>query len=242
MNLHIITGGTKGLGAALAKNLASRGDRVVVLARSKGEELERVSYIQVDLCQINEIGPALQSLFQSVKNEEYDCMTLVNNAGMIEPIAQSHRLDQEQTLKASNLNLVAPMVLVSHFLQQTLASKAKKLILNISSGVAKNPLVGWAVYSATKAGLENYTQNLANEYSDNPNVRIVSVSPGIIDTEMQGKIRQSNAEEFPQIQRFKDFKADGHLNSPEVVAEGLSKILSENAFPQETFLTINDLL
>ena len=92
------------------------------------------------------------------------------------------------------------------------------VLINVSSGAAWNPYEGWGAYCAGKAGVERLTEVVAAEEADS-GLRAYSVAPGVVDTAMQERIRSSNSEDFPDIDRFIEMKQANSFNTPEFVAE-----------------------
>ena len=107
--------------------------------------------------------------------------------------------------------------------------------INISSGAARKPYPGWAVYCASKAALDRYSEVLQVEA---PFAQIASIAPGVLDTAMQADIRQSTAEDFPNIQRFIDLHAEQVLSSPLAVAK---QILAYSLSPEFGQQTLQDI-
>ena len=98
--------------------------------------------------------------------------------------------------------------------------------MNISSGAGRNAYEGWGVYCATKAAVDRFTEVLMKEQSskDNP-VKVTSIAPGIIDTDMQSVIRSSTEELFPNLDKFIDYKKTGKLSTAEDTASALISYL-----------------
>src|SRR5690606_5573085 len=131
---------------------------------------------------------------------------LLNNAGTVEPVSLADGLVDAQSIeRAINLNVVAVMVLTAAFLR-TAPKGADRRIMNISSGAGRKPTAGWPVYCATKAALDHYTRVLAEE---NPDLRVASLAPGVIDTAMQEHIRSSDRRQFPDLDRFLQLHEQG---------------------------------
>ncbi|MFK4998124.1 SDR family NAD(P)-dependent oxidoreductase [Bacillus sp. N9] len=104
-------------------------------------------------------------------------------------------------------------------------------MINISSGAGRTPYTGWSSYCAGKAGLDHYTRVVAEEQRNNPfGVKIISIAPGIIDTEMQEKIRGTNKEAFEHVDRFIDYKNQGLLSTAEETANKLIQLIEREDF------------
>lgn len=92
-------------------------------------------------------------------------------------------------------------------------------LVNITSGAARNPYVGWAAYCASKAAVDQLSRVIAAE---EPDVRVLALSPGLVDTDMQALIRSTDEAHFPAVERFRRAAAHGALNQPAWVADWLA--------------------
>ncbi len=227
METFIITGASKGIGSALSKQLAASGHQVIGIARTQPEDWAGALFITHDLTDIAGISRVMAQAAQEI-SADADTVTLVNNAGTVEPIGFAAANDGQDIEKSITLNLTAPMALSSAFLRET-GSVNKRRIVNISSGAGRKQVKGWSAYCAGKAGLDHYTSCLDAEYE---NLKAVSVAPGIIDTGMQEKIRESGEEDFPQIEHFRNYKSSGKLSSPEDTAAGLIQLMQRPDFQE----------
>ena len=216
----IITGGSKGLGLALAKEYHKNGYRIISISRSKIEKLYAVEQYQCDLSKTDEIDDIIYEIFQHLDKNITTNITLINNAGYLGKVNTIENIEPSDILYTIQLNLVAPLILNSLFIKLTKDWVCKKQIVNISSGAAINPYESWSMYCASKAGFDMQTKVIAKEQKDVKNgVNIVSIYPGIIDTDMQTKLRNTAKENFKSKQRFVDFFENGELVSPKQVAE-----------------------
>lgn len=211
----IVTGHTKGLGEAIARELLERGVPVLGLARGKAVELgsdfsRLLREVEIDLSDV----AALEQLLSSGTLEEYlaGCTSalLVNNAGVVWPVGPLPEQDPAAAVKAVSLNVAAPLALSSAV---TRACDGEVRILHISSGAGRNAYPGWAVYCATKAALDQHARAVALDAQ--PRVKVCSLAPGVIDTGMQAEIRATPEQRFPMRERFVQMKQEGALSSPE---------------------------
>jgi NAD(P)-dependent dehydrogenase (short-subunit alcohol dehydrogenase family) len=137
---------------------------------------------------------------------------LINNAGVIEPIAEIATSDPAAWARNISINLVGAYHIVRAVLPGMLA-KGGGSIVNISSGAAYRPLEGWSAYCAGKAGLAMLTRAIELETAGK-GIRIFGFSPGTIDTDMQVKIRASGMNMVSRIPR-------GDLSPVEHAVRGL---------------------
>jgi benzil reductase ((S)-benzoin forming) len=138
---------------------------------------------------------------------------------------RTENLSAENIIDAVHVNTIAPIILTSAFIRLTENWTGEKKVINISSGAAQNPYYGWTIYCATKAALDMLTKTVATEQNTIENgVKIMSIHPGVVDTDMQAKIRKHTKEEFMDIDRFLTLKSSGSLVDPKVVAEQIMGI------------------
>ena len=229
MNVYIITGVSKGIGFELAKQLGSEGHFVIGIARTISK-LDGVKFIRADLSETEKLEAVMDEII-TVFPREAVSFTLINNAGMVDPIGIMGAINAEDITKAVALNLTAPMILSNTFIGALKNFKGVKRIVNISSGAGRNAYEGWGAYCTTKAGLDHFSRVVALEQgsAEHP-VDIVSIAPGIIDTGMQETIRGSKEEAFPLLDRFIDYKEKGLLSSAEQTAGQLIAFMVNEDF------------
>jgi benzil reductase ((S)-benzoin forming) len=227
MNILIITGGSKGIGQAMAYKYASENYQVYALSRNN-LDLENTTAISVDLSNTKVAAQTFTKLLEELQHQELSSITLVNNAGRLGKIASLENLEIEDISKTMDLNITTPLVLSGIFIKLLEKKACKKQIINISSGAAKNPYQGWSVYCASKAALDMMTRTIATEQKDLENgVKCVSIYPGVVDTQMQTHIRNTDEKDFISLQRFKDLKENNELYTPTFVAEKIYTIDTE---------------
>jgi benzil reductase ((S)-benzoin forming) len=241
-NLHFITGGSKGLGAGIAHALAKRGDSVISLSRTPGEPHAKIRDYHVDLSAPLSAHALFDRILVDYPLSDYNQISLINNAGRVEPITQAVNLVDETVLKNIHVNLHSPIVLMTEFLRRTQSHPGSRMILNVSSGVAQRPKASWSVYSAAKAGLEAFSIALQKEHSDQPKTRIVIFNPGIMDTEMQAQIRSSSEKDFPEVSRFIGFKHSGDLRSPKTVGAAVARLVLGTVGADKDVISVDELL
>ncbi len=126
------------------------------------------------------------------------------------------------------------MLLASAFLGATKGWRAERKVLNISSGLGRNAMGSQAPYCAAKAGMDHFSRAVAlEEKAAADGARIVSLAPGIIDTDMQVALRGAEADMFPDRVRFEKFKADGLLDSPASAAAKILKYLGASGLRRQ---------
>ncbi len=225
--LYIITGASRGIGLALARELAASGASLLLVARRFSEQTPPGAVlVNADLCETSAIDKVKAALGKLIKDSVPASVTLVNNAGTVAPIVPIQRAEAADIERAVLLNLLAPMLLTAAFIRATADLDAPRRVLNISSGAASSPYAGWATYCATKAGLDHFTRCVGLEQQDSANpVTVVALAPGVIDTQMQDAIRSSSAADFPMLGKFVELKHSGQLVPPEDCARRIAGFL-----------------
>lgn len=232
----IITGASKGLGHALALSFMASDAHLIIISRRYSDALARRAHetgcrlqqLQMDLGDPANATNGLRHLAQALSHTNAQRYVLINNAATVTPVSSASRLiEPGQILTAFNLNVISVMTLTATFLQTTQDRGADRRVLNISSGAGRSATPGWGVYCATKAALDRYTQVLAAEQSD---LRVVSLAPGVIDTDMQEQIRATAVQDFPQLSRFVSMHEHGQLSSPAAVAAQIIRYIERDDF------------
>ena len=228
MKRMIISGGSRGLGAALVDEYRRAGYEITELSRS-GRSGDSV---QVDLAQPKAVQQILDDEFGRIATDPCEHVLLFNNAGDVMPVGQVADKAFDTVLGNVNVNFVGAIVLLRAFMLAFQAKDCLKAIVNISSGAALSGMEGWSLYCAAKAGIEHFIRTIALEQANNPfPINAINISPGLIDTGMQASIRSAAQTDFPSVQDFVGFKAEGALRSPALVAGAVVAIVASDPAP-----------
>jgi 3-oxoacyl-[acyl-carrier protein] reductase len=225
--IAVVTGGSRGIGAAIAKKLGADGATVIVNYARSGEAAESV----VD--SIKEAGGNAQAVHADIsKPAEISKFIadivgwhghidiLVNNAGVAE-FGALESVDEAHIARQFNLNvtglLLTTKAAAAHF------PAAGGSVINISSVVSANPLANASAYSATKAAVDAVTKSLARELGSR-NIRVNSVAPGPVETDMLNGVLDDAAKAH-----FISSLSIARLGRPEDIANAVSFIASDGA-------------
>lgn len=229
-NLYLLTGTTKGLGAALQKVLAAN-DANNVYSMSRFAVVDQSSSnIFVDFSNTESIEPAFEKFVDEIAGETFAKAVLINNAGVVAPVSPFTEISITALKTNIDVNLLAPMIMMRLFANVTRAIASERLIINISSGAAKRAVPGWAAYCTAKAGLEMATRAAAMEATatnSDTALHICSLAPGVIDTPMQAEIREKSTHDFPDVERFRAMKKDGALRDAHHVARDIVSLIEQ---------------
>ncbi len=239
-SLYILTGASRGLGAAIAEQLIAPGQWLLCISRHDNAELEtraraegaQLLQWQRDLSEPAEVAADLARWLATIDPAGFDRVCLINNAGVISRIGPVDESEDADLSRALRVGLEAPLLLSAAFLRGTAGwSTATRLILNISSGLGRRGMAGSASYCAAKAGLDNLSRAMALDEAGRPNgARIVSLAPGVIDTDMQIQLRSADPAGFPDQGNFIAMKTQGRLATPGDTAGQVIAFLHRNDF------------
>lgn len=215
--LAVISGAGRGIGRAAAEQLARVGARVVLVARSQKPVREAAEAIgaQGGLAEpfVGDVSrwEDVERLGESVRRTFGTPHVVVANAGVIEPVGPTWTVDPKEWAYNLNVNLTGAFHLVRAF-GPAMVEAGRGVFLFTSSGAATHPVAGWSAYCAAKAGLDLFAQTLAEELrAVVPSIRVHVLYPGVVDTAMQGKIRETPPERFPRVEDFRAYHARGVL-------------------------------
>ena len=243
MNLYIVTGTTRGLGRALAEAIVAAEDFLLSLSSAPDRFDQRNHNVQCDLSQPDTITEGLERLLKSVVLEDARELVLINNAGVLEPMGPLDTIEPEQIIKHLLVNQATPAILMSAFIRLTRKFSGCRRIINISSGAAQHPYAGWAMYCASKAGLNMMTQCTATEQQHRDyGVTVYAVSPGKVETDMQVRIRASDPQCFPAREDFIQAKQNGRLLSADIAARMLLDLDRRGCFKNGGLYDLREIM
>jgi 3-oxoacyl-[acyl-carrier protein] reductase len=222
----IVTGGSRGLGLAMARALAAAGYRVIAVARNSTDELltagraaaengrGAVEFRSCDLSDLGQIAPLVKSL----RADFGPLYGLVNNAGVGSSSLLSNMRDAD-IQRLIQLNTVSPIVLSKYVVRAMMAQREGRIV-NIASIVAATGYSGLSVYSATKASLIGFTRSLAREVGQ-LGITVNALAPGFIATEMTQELDESHREQISKRSALK------RMADPIDVARSVEFLLGE---------------
>jgi NAD(P)-dependent dehydrogenase (short-subunit alcohol dehydrogenase family) len=192
----LITGASRGIGAAAAREFAAAGAQVVVLARSDVSELAAEIGGMALRCDVGDWAQ-MQAAVAAVVGRYGRLDVLINNAGVIEPIAHLADADPTAFAAATDINLLG----VFHGMRAALPvmkAQGAGTIITVSSGAAVNPMEGWGAYCSSKAGALMLTR-VADLEERAQGLRVLGLSPGTVATDMQVTIKASGVNPVSQL-------------------------------------------
>jgi 3-oxoacyl-[acyl-carrier protein] reductase len=189
MHNVLVTGGSRGIGLAIARRLAGAGYNVIAVARRESDELRgaieeataqgvgRLHFRAFDLSEID----AIPALVKALRDEFGAIYGLVNNAGIGTEglLATMHNSEIEALMR---LNVLSPVILTKYVVRHMMADGAGRIV-NMSSIIASTGYNGLSVYGATKAAATGFTRSLAREVGK-LGITVNAIAPGFVDTEL----------------------------------------------------------
>ena len=242
--LYIITGASRGLGAAFARQVLARAP-VQVLAISRhankalvelaaaqsGAELEQW---QLDLRDAKTAADQLADWLGNAARalQPWREVCLINNAALLPMRLQAASDTSSEDFEAVlQVSLHAPIMLTARFLEATQDWTMPRKVLNLSSGLARSAMASTSAYGAAKAGVDHFTRCVAREEVRKPHgAKLCALAPGVVDTDMQQQMRESAEQDFPDAKGFRFLHSTGRLTPVDTAAEMMLALLDSPDF------------
>ncbi|MBK8983621.1 MAG: SDR family NAD(P)-dependent oxidoreductase [Ignavibacteria bacterium] len=240
MNYFFITGTSRGIGKALAE-LLLKDDNNFVYGISRSNSIKTINYehTELDLSNTDKVKE-----FEFPDFDDADSITLINNSAASMEVKRMGDLSSVNIVEVYNVNLISPSLLMNNFYKKYQDHICKRMILNISSGAAHKAIESWSVYCAAKAGLAMISEVADVEqklkHPNNP-IRIFSVGPGVVNTEMQTKLRNVSPEDFSMVDKFIEFYEKNQLAEPEDIAVKLFQIIQTPEKYEKVAISVKDI-
>jgi NAD(P)-dependent dehydrogenase (short-subunit alcohol dehydrogenase family) len=199
----IVTGASRGIGAAAAVALGEAGATVVLAARDGAAAREVAGNIpggraDVHVCDVSDYASVQRMVAETTKSHgRIDA--LINNAGVLTPIARLAEADPEEWARDIQINVVGAFNAIRAVLPGMITAGGGTIV-NLSSGAALRPVQGWSAYCTAKAALHMMTRAVALETSEQ-NIRVFGFQPGMTDTNMHVLNRASQMNAISQVKR-----------------------------------------
>lgn len=235
----VLTGASRGMGAAMAEQLLAPDTALLCISRHRSDALAaRADQLgapceqwALDLSDPAPAAAKLQAWLGAANAASCTSATLINNAASLTRIGPVDECSDAELAAALRVGLEAPLLLSAAFLRATRGWAADKRVLNISSGLGRRAMAGQASYCASKAGMDHLTRAMALDEARRPNgAKLVSLAPGVIDTDMQLHLRAGDESGFPDKANFVGLKENGQLASPADAAARLLAYLARADF------------
>lgn len=226
-----ITGTGEGIGKSLAELLLKKG--YFVFGYSRKNKIKHPNFIfnKIDLSRIEDT----QNL--NFPDNKFQEIILINNAATIGKIVPIHLKTEQEIIHEYNLNIVTPTILCNKFINKYF--NYKKIIINISSGAAIKTIPSWSTYCSTKAALDSLTNIISKEKISD--LKIFSIHPGVVNTNMQKNIRDSDSKNFPLKEQFIEYYKTDQLEDPSVISRKIYIVLNNPTNFKENILSLRNI-
>ncbi|WP_372659254.1 SDR family NAD(P)-dependent oxidoreductase [Hydrogenophaga sp.] len=253
-HLTILTGASRGMGLSMAQRLLHADHHLLCVSRQRNDELTaraqasgaQLTQWTLDLSDATTAAERLGAWLGAQATASIASVTLINNAGVIPPIGPLGTCPPQELTRALRVGLEAPMLLTGAFLRATQAWvdagwRGPRKVLNISSGLGRHAMAAQAPYCAAKAGMDHFTRCCALEEAQHAHgAQLVSLAPGVIDTDMQKQLRAGDPALFPDRERFVSLQQQGQLTSPDEAAERVLAYLARADFGSHAVADVRD--
>ncbi len=227
----VITGPTSGIGYELVKILSKKGFNLILIGRNLvrldsiiDQDSDLITKIEFDLAYPSKTENSNDLSIQVNNNIKSNKIIYINNAASISPIKKIGNFTQENMVKAFYVNLFSPMSILEGIKMNKNWDLVDLYIINISSGAANMPLAGWGVYCSSKSSAQMFFNVFRLE--EPRNVQVDHIDPGLVDTNMQSAIRNSDSKDFPLVSKFIEAKGANSLKSPESAAQEIISLIT----------------
>jgi benzil reductase ((S)-benzoin forming) len=234
--LIIVTGASSGIGAGL---VAAAGDATVASVSRRAAPGHHLSVDLSDPGSWDGLGTWMAGL---ITDRAWDWVGLVHCAATIIPVGFAGEVDPEAYAANVILNSAAPQVIGELFLAAMADVTARGVLCQISSGAGSKPYPGWSGYSAGKAAVDHWCRTVGIEQAQRGDrIKVISLAPGVVDTDMQTAARSAPSDRFPNVERFKMLHAEGRLQDPADVGRRIWDLLVDADFPNGSVLDLREL-
>ncbi|MDH4060443.1 MAG: SDR family NAD(P)-dependent oxidoreductase [Aquincola sp.] len=238
-HLYIVTGASRGLGRAIATQLAASGATVLGLSRqAPPAEFEQWT---CNLADPLPVAVRLGVWLGAFEPGRFSAAVLINNAAMLADPRPLADVDLEELSATTRVGLEAPLLLSAAFLRATRGWTGQRRVLHISSGLGRRAMASQGPYCAVKAGLDHLARAQALEEAQQPNgAKVCSLAPGVVDTDMQIQLRGADPQGFPDRDAFVQMKTSGRLDSPSTAAGKVIAYLTRADFGANPVADVRD--
>lgn len=225
MKTVIVTGASRGIGAAIARSLRVQGVRVVGVARStdilKALSMEKIGSAPFEFVAGDIADTACLRSAVDLASRGNELVGLVLNAAQLDPFSRVAQFDSAELMRHYTINVWSQQVLTSLCIPHLRATRGK--IVFVTSGIVEHPMVGWSAYAAGKAAMNSFIGSLAKE---EPHITALSVKPGIVDTAMvQQSATSPGVMDSQGEQWIRNLQKSKGLLDPKIPGEAIAKIV-----------------
>ena len=223
----MVTGGSSGLGRALLGSAPDGAFRVDISRSGPPDGAD--DHVRADLADPASWSAVGAAVAARVAERRWKRITFVHAAGTLDPIGFAGEVDGTAYTRNVLVNSAAGQVIGHHVLAAVSGVGARRELVLLSSGAARSAYPGWSSYGAAKAAIDQWVRVVGAEQATRGGVRVLSVTPGVVATQMQKAIREADPADFPNVDRFEQLHEQGALADPADVARRLWGLLDDDS-------------
>lgn len=221
-----VTGASQGIGRALVDQAPFDDATIFDISRRGG--VPGTTHVAADLADPSGWVAVEAHVRDTLAAFDGDRTVFVHCAGTLEPMGYAAEVDTERYRRQVLLNSAAPQALGQAFLSAAARLDARVDFVQLTSGAASKPYEGWSAYCAGKAAGDHWVRTVGCEQATRGGARMLAIAPGVVDTNMQGLIRDTDERDFPAVGKFRQLHQDGQLTDPTDAAERIWKVLDRD--------------
>jgi len=225
-NLVFITGGSSGIGAAMARSVPYSDARVINISR---RALKGYDHYEADLSDPAAWRGVADLFAREIKGFAGERIVFIHSAGTLQPIGFAAEVPAHEYTRQVLLDSASPQVLGAAFLHAARESRAACHVVMITSGAAFTVFEGWSAYCAGKAAMDQWVRTTGAEQARRgSHCRLLAVAPGIVETAMQREIRAASSDDFPSVEVFVGIHEKARARDPDEAAREIWSLLEQD--------------
>jgi NAD(P)-dependent dehydrogenase (short-subunit alcohol dehydrogenase family) len=226
--LVIITGASAGIGRALSAVADEAGCSVATVSRRMLDG----THLSVDLSDPETWDRVGEWIGVQIQLRPWERVIMVHAAATLTPIGFAGEVDAGAYRRLVLLDCALPQLIGDFFLREMAQVPGRGILVQVSSGAASTVYPGWSGYCAAKAAVDMWVRVTGEEQrARGDKVKVLSVAPGVVATDMQSEIRDTVESSFPKVERFRSMYEEGRLQDPDEVAAKLWRMLERDQQP-----------
>jgi benzil reductase ((S)-benzoin forming) len=225
-SLIFITGGSSGIGAAMAQDVPYADARIINISRRGQPGCEHYEADLADPAAWRGVADLFEREMADFSGER---VVFVHSAGTLQPIGFAGEVASDDYARQVLLNSASPQILGDAYLAAARNTEANCYAIMITSGAAFTVFEGWSAYCAGKAAMDQWVRTAGAEQARRGGrCRLISVAPGIVETAMQREIREASVDDFPSVEMFHAFHENDQSRDPAEAAREIWSLLDRD--------------